>query len=156
MPPLNALLIAMALALAATPSFAACAKPAKADAMVHQARAEVNAYRKAAGLAALSLDGKLTKSAQNHACDMAHMGNYSHVGSNGSGLAHRIKAQGYMFRTANENVGKFGKSNAVDWWYNSPGHRANILSSEIRDVGLGVALGANNRLYWVMVGGAQR
>ena len=138
------------------PAFAACARPADEKARIGQALADINAYRKSAGLAALSTDGKLTKAAKAHACDMAAMGKHSHVGSNGSDLVKRLRSAGYKFRSANENVGKFGKSNAAQWWYNSSGHRANMLSPKIRDVGLAVALGPDNQFYWVMVGGSSK
>lgn len=153
---LSALCLAMGLS-AAIPAMAACTHPSDAKARIAQTMAQINAYRKSSGLPALSVDRKLAKTAESHACDMARMGHYSHIGSNGSNLARRVKAQGYRFRTANENVGQFQPStSAAGWWYKSPGHRANMLSAKISDVGFGVAIGADQRLYWVMVGGKSR
>ena len=34
-------------------------------------------------------------------------------------------------------------------WMNSPGHRANILSPEFNDIGVGVGLGGQWGRYWV-------
>ena len=149
------LTLAFTTSALAAPAFAICGQPAQARALVQQANGQINAYRRAAGLPPLSLNGALSKAAQAHACDMVTMGRHSHVGSNGSDLRHRLRSIGYQFRTANENVGKFGKSNAADWWYNSAGHRANLLSPSIKEVGLGLALGPDQRHYWVMVGGAR-
>lgn len=153
---LTSLCLALSLTMA-LPALANCARPANIEARVAQTMSEINAYRKSGGLPALSTDRRLAKAAANHACDMAAMGKYSHVGSNGSDLARRIKAQGYRFRTANENVGQFrATTSAAGWWYTSAGHRANILSPQINEVGLGVAIGADQKLYWVMVGGRSR
>ena len=154
MTPLRALFLA--LTMTAAPAYAGCVQPAQTGALLAQAQDQVNAYRRAAGLGALPVNPTLSKTAQDHSCDMARMGKHSHYGSNGSDLVRRLKATGYRYRAANENVGKFGKSNAADWWYNSPGHRANILSKNIKEVGFGVALGPDQQHYWVMVGGARK
>lgn len=152
---LTALCLALGLS-AALPAAARCTQPDTAKALMAQAQSQVDAYRRAAGLGPLSNNTALSKTAQAHACDMAAMGKWSHTGRNGSGIADRLKASGYRFRAANENVGKFGKTNAVQWWYQSPSHRSNILSRKIKEVGFGVALGPDNQLYWVMVGGARK
>lgn len=159
MPAFRTAIASLALALAtASPALSAnCAKPAEAKAMLAQVSAEVNGFRRAAGLPALGNDSKLSKSAQAHACDMAGQGKFSHFGSNGSDLVRRLKDVGYRFRSANENVGRFRTAKtASDWWYNSAPHRANMLSPKIDEMGLGVALGADQQLYWVMVGGAEK
>lgn len=143
--------------LLAAPAFAACNRPSDSGPRLAQTMREINAYRLSAGLPTLSKNSKLSRTAGAHACDMARMGKYTHYGSNGSDLAHRVKSQGYRFRIANENVGKFRPTtSAAHWWYGSAGHRHNIMSPKIKDVGFGVALGADDRLYWVMVGGASR
>lgn len=148
-------IIALLLALGVTsPASADCAQPQSTQALKAEAMLGINGYRQSAGLAALSADSKLASSAQAHACDMARQGRHSHVGSNGSDLVRRLKSAGYRFRAAVENVGKFqSTTKAADWWYKSSGHRANMLSSKIGDVGLGVALGKDGQYYWVMVGG---
>ncbi len=142
----------------ASPGFAAtCVKPANANAMIAQVTADINGYRKAAGLGPLGKDSKLANTAQGHACDMAAQRKFSHVGSNGSDLVQRLKGVGYRFRSAVENVGAFQSTTpASNWWYNSRPHRANMLSPKINELGLGVAVGADKKLYWVMVGGATK
>jgi uncharacterized protein YkwD len=153
---LPALCLALGLG-AALPALADCLRPADASTRVAQALAEVNSYRASAGLPGLSTDRKLEKTAENHACDMARMGHYSHIGSNGSELVDRLKAQNYRYRAANENVGQFRPStSAAGWWFNSPGHKANMLSPKIKSVGFGVAVGADQKHYWVMVGGKSK
>jgi uncharacterized protein YkwD len=150
------LVLAVLLALAPALAHSACAPPPGAAALLAEARAQINAYRQAAGLGALTDNTTLANTAQTHACDMSRMGRHSHTGSNGSDLAARLRQGGYPFRAANENVGKFNKSRAADWWYGSPGHRKNMLSPKIKEVGLGVVQGADKQFYWVMLGGARR
>jgi len=148
--------LVLAFGLIAAPALAACTAPSGAKALMAEARDQINSYRSAAGLGALALNTNLSKAAQDHACDMSRMGKLSHVGANGSDLVARLKRIGYAFRAANENVGKFNQTAAAKWWYGSPGHRANMLSLKINEVGLGVVQGADRQFYWVMVGGARR
>jgi len=160
---LPALCLALGLGLAlgpvaAQPAWADCARPGNAAAHITQTLAEINAYRRTSGLPALAQNDKLTKAAGGHACDLAKMRKLSHTGSNGSNLPRRVKAQGYQFRVINENIAdlpasKSATKSAANLWFNSSGHRANMLDRGITELGLGLALGAGNRLYWVMVGG---
>lgn len=140
----------------ASPALAVCVTPADETEKISETFKQINAYRAQKRLNPLTQNPKLTAVAAHHACDMASMGKHSHVGSNGADLVTRIKKQGYKFSAANENVGKFGESKPAHWWFGSPGHRANILSPKIREIGLGVALGPDKQFYWVMVGGSQQ
>lgn len=135
----------------------ACTVPSAAKQMRAEATALINAQRGNAGLSSLSSSKKLQKVAQDHACDNANAGKWSHSGRDGSDLTVRLKRGGYRFRTGNENVGRFSSASvAVNWWMGSRVHRANILSRKTRDLGLGVAMGADKKLYWVMVSGASK
>lgn len=146
--------LCVTLCLAALPAYANCTRPADTAQRMAQTLGQINSYRQAAGLPALVQNDKLTKAAAAHACDMAQMRKMSHKGSNGSNLPRRVEAQGYRFRIINENVGDVTSNAAVaPLWFNSRGHRANILDRGITDIGLGLANGAGNRHYWVMVGG---
>ena len=49
--------------------------------------------------------------------------------------------------------GSASAAEVVSSWMRSPGHRDNILSSEFTEIGTGVALGRNGRLYWAQVFG---
>ena len=59
----------------------------------------------------------------------------------------RITSAGYRGRTTGENI-RWGiginatPARIVDGWMNSPGHRANILSSEFTQVGTGIGYDA--------------
>lgn len=145
------LALAAAVMLAAAPALA-CTQPANATAVKAQVVSLVNAQRAKAGLPAMDSQSNLNRAAQTHACDMAATLNMSHTGSDGSDMSQRISRAGYRWRAANENIGKgfADAARAVQWWMNSPGHRRNILSSN-REIGVGVAVGSDKRLYWVMV-----
>lgn len=145
----------IAAVLAAGLAQAACQPPPGGAEMQKVLLKEVNAERRAAGLAPLRLDGKLEKAAQAHACDNARRHSISHESSDGSALQHRLKRVGYAFGVAAENTGRgFGSpERAVDWWMNSSGHRANILMKGISEIGIGIAESAapDSRLHWVLV-----
>jgi uncharacterized protein YkwD len=135
----------------------ACSVPNTAKQLRAEAAALINAQRRNAGLTAFSSSRKLQKIAQDHACDNANAGKWSHSGQDGSDLTVRLKRGGYRFRAGTENVGRFTSAPvAVKWWMGSRSHRANILSRKTRELGLGVAIGADKKLYWVMVGATPR
>jgi uncharacterized protein YkwD len=141
------------------PAFA-CTKPGNVSALQAEVLGNLNAEREAKGLAPVRLSAKLIKAAQGHACDNADRRSISHTSSDGGTLKTRLRKVGYSFRTAAENTGRgFGSgARAVDWWMNSPGHRANILLRKVRDVGIGIAVSRapDSKLHWVLVVGAGR
>lgn len=117
--------------------------------------ASINALRSKNGLSALRANSNLTRAAQGHACDNAARNSYSHTGSNGSGLAQRLERVGYNWRSAAENTGLGQKTPAamMGFWTKSGGHLANILQSDLRDAGVGLARTSDGRNAWVLVMG---
>jgi uncharacterized protein YkwD len=152
---LRPVILALACVLA-TPALA-CKQPDLLETVRYEVIAAVNAERAGAGLPPLKANARLTRAAQGHACDNAARGSYSHTGSNGSDLTARLRNAGYRFRAAAENTGRgFGTPDrAVDWWMNSPGHRANILMRGVREIGVGVAMG-DGKAHWVLNFGTSR
>jgi len=138
----------------------ACSKPAGAQAAEAEVIRLVNAQRQQAGLPGLKASGKLAMAAQVQACDNAARRIYSHVGSDGSDLATRLKRTGYRYRLAAENTGRgFNQAaRVVAFWMNSPEHRANILLPRAREIGVGLALSdaPESRNHWITVMGASR
>lgn len=114
----------------------------------------VNSERGRVGLSPLRLHSQLTAAAQAHSNDMARHNFMSHTGSDGSSPFDRMKRYGYNFRRAGENVaaGQSSPQDVMRAWMNSSGHRANILNSNYRDIGIGYARG--NRPYWTQTFGA--
>ena len=135
---------------------APCAAPPGAAAARATALAQINAERRAAGLAALAPSAALQRAAQSQACDNAARDQISHVGADGSDLRTRLARVGYGPRVAAENTYMGGADPAatVGFWMRSAGHRSNILLPAAREAGLGLADGA--RRHWVMVAAAPR
>ncbi|RNF36237.1 CAP domain-containing protein [Paracoccus methylarcula] len=113
-----------------------------------------NATRSRSGLSPLQSDTVLAKAAAQHACDMARLGRMSHRGSATSSPADRVKAGGYRPRLVAENIaaGPYDMDQVLRVWTDSPGHLGNIMIPQLRDFGIGQAIGADGRTrYWTAV-----
>lgn len=139
------------------PTASACA--ASADSGVEaQVIGLVNAERVAQGLAAYSVDSRLTAAARVHATDMACNHFTSHTGSDGSSVRDRVEAQGYTWSWIGENYyvtsdTDNGAQVAFDWWMNSTLHRNNLLSPNYTQFGVGYVYDADSDYggYFVVV-----
>jgi uncharacterized protein YkwD len=107
-----------------------------------------NQERSKAGARSLVLNSQLNNAAQKHANWMAANRKLSHD-QNGVTLAMRLKAEGYQFWSAGENIamGQTSVQSVMSAWMRSSGHRANILKSGYMEVGFGIAM-ADGRRYW--------
>lgn len=117
----------------------------------------VNNYRAANGLGPLKLCNNLTGSAQNHASDMAVRNYFSHTSPEGTTFVQRAEAAGYTgWYSLSENIASgFSSVTAVmTGWINSPGHRANLLGAESKDIGFGLAYNGSGVPYWAQEFGA--
>ena len=141
------------LLLAMTDTAKACAVPADAPALREAMNHLLNAERTAAGLARLRMSHRITGAAQSHACSIARRDDVSHRGALGGGLRLRLLRRGYSPGGAAENLamGLDTAPGVVVRWMASPAHRANVLARGMRDIGIGVARGANGQLYWVAI-----
>jgi hypothetical protein len=109
------------------------------DAVVIEQIRLTNEARGAAGLGALTCDEGLTRAAYLHCNDMCEQGYFSHTSRDGRSFTDRIREQGVSFGTAGENIawGQATASEVHTTWMNSWGHRANILGSGYRRIGVG-------------------
>jgi len=109
-----------------------------------------NAQRATNGCPALTVDSRLTRAAQAHSEDMRDRGYFEHDNPDGQSPFDRMKAAGYSFRLAAENIaaGQPTPAAVVDAWMNSAGHRRNILNCGLTQIGVGVASGGSYRIYW--------
>lgn len=100
-----------------------------------------NQYRTDAGLTSLTVSDSLTVSAQAKADDMATKAYFSHNTPEGATPWTFFDSVGYSYATAGENLALTNQSasSVADGWFNSPGHRANLLSSAFTEVGYGIA-----------------
>ena len=101
----------------------------------------------------LRLEAKLSAAAQLHSQDMRATSTLSHVGSDGSTLVQRVERQGYPWSRLAENVawGYDEVDEVVAGWLSSPGHCANIMNPDYRELGVGVA-----GTFWTQVFGTPR
>lgn len=101
----------------------------------------LNTARAAEGLLPLTTSKLLMQTAQQHAEFMDKTQALSHMGQNRSTFDQRIKAAGYVFSVAAENIalGALDAAGVVTLWMGSPPHRANILKKQITELGIGIA-----------------
>lgn len=113
----------------------------------------VNSERAAQGLTALQKDSRLAALAQQKAEDMAKNQYFSHTSPTYGSAFDMLKAAGYSYKTAGENIAMGQKSAAsvMDGWMHSPGHRANILHTSYEKIGVGYAVSADGMPYWVQI-----
>ncbi len=126
-----------------------------------------NRARTANGLPELCVHRLLTKAARSHSQEMIDKDYFAHESFNGETDIARMQrfgytSSGFSFVKYGENIyrgsGTFGTpSSAFKWWMNSPGHKANILDPDFREVGIGVRTGdfqgqADTSMYTVDFG----
>lgn len=113
----------------------------------------VNEERKKAGLSALESDAFLSAAAQKKAEDMKEYHYFSHTSPTYGNPFEMMRAMGISFSAAGENIAKNQKTpeQVMEAWMNSQGHRANILSTVYKKIGIGYAVDENGTTYWVQL-----
>lgn len=107
----------------------------------------INAERAKVKAPALSLDKALCDGAYLKSKDMAVNGYFSHTSPTYGSPFEMMKSLGITYRAAGENIAKNSSvKGAHDAFMNSSGHRANILNTSFKKVGLGF-YSYNNYLY---------
>ncbi|MEG0260576.1 MAG: CAP domain-containing protein [Lysinibacillus sp.] len=98
-----------------------------------------NAERKKAGLAPFQMDTKLMAAAREKSLDMQKNNYFSHTSPTFGSPFDRMKALGISYKSAGENIAKGQRTpeEVVKAWMNSPGHRANIMSTSFTHIGVG-------------------
>ena len=99
---------------------------------------------------ALARNAMLDSAASKHSTDMATYNYFSHTGRDGSKPWDRMKREGYIWRSAGENIaaGYSSAASVMQGWLASPGHCANIMNARFKDIGIGYATGGSYRYYW--------
>lgn len=119
-----------------------------------------NAERANAGVPPLRTASRLNEAAQLHADQMARTGRLAHEisGAQYPRPEDRLAAAGYQWSAYAENIamGQSTAAAAMDSWMHSSGHRANILSTSVTEIGVGFARDAAGRPYYVQVFGRPR
>jgi hypothetical protein len=101
-----------------------------------------NEFRGAHGLPPLTLNPALSAAAQARALDMKTHRYFAHQNPDtGEGPVEAIEAVVYVAKVSAENIAKGhwrSDQALVQGWIDSPGHRANILNPEVREIGIGL------------------
>jgi uncharacterized protein YkwD len=99
----------------------------------------INAERTKQGLAALKANNPLGTVGRVHSQDMADNNYFDHYNQQGKNPFDRMRAAGISFSTGGENIAiNTSVSGAHNAFMNSSGHRANILSANYTEVGVGI------------------
>jgi uncharacterized protein YkwD len=109
----------------------------------------LNQQRAAGGIAPLVENARLTMASAGYSREMVAQAFFAHQAPDGSSLVDRLTGAGYPVDDAlvvGENIGwgsgSLSSARAmVAAWMASPGHRANLLSRDYSEVGLGVVVG---------------
>jgi uncharacterized protein YkwD len=109
-----------------------------------------NRERTARRLPKLTEHAALRAAAEGHSAHMVGARFFSHDGPDGSDMADRILGAGYARGqgwSLGENIawgtGPLATAAGIHRaWMRSPGHKANILRRQFREIGIGIALGA--------------
>ena len=119
-------------------------------ALVRATLCVLNAQRSRHNLRPLRLNRRLSTAALRHSRAMARRRFFSHTSLSGASFVDRIRSTGYLSGARSWAVGEniaYGSGNLSSphaigrAWMNSPPHRANILSSSYRAIGIGIAFG---------------
>ncbi len=114
-----------------------------------------NGERVTGGLPPLSFNNRLTAIAEAKAVDMIAKQYFAHVSPSGVDVANLAEIYGYSYLNIGENLalGDFVSSReVVTGWMNSPGHRANIMNVNYREIGVAAILGIyEGRQAWFAV-----
>ncbi|MCE5211125.1 MAG: CAP domain-containing protein, partial [Deltaproteobacteria bacterium] len=90
------------------------------------------------GLAPLTENQLLNRIAEARARDMLEKQYFAHVSPTDQQASDIAQAIGYRYKIIAENIGSgdfYSNQKIVDGWMQSPGHRANILSAEVQEIG---------------------
>lgn len=115
------------------------------SALEREATRLVNKHREENGLNPLTISADLSVKARVKSADMKENNYFSHNSPTYGSPFALMQALGITYRSAAENIAMGYKTAeaVVNAWMNSPGHRANILSSNYTSMGIGHVDG-----YW--------
>ncbi len=120
--------------------------------MAEQILALVNAERKKAGVSPLTLSTEVCSVAQVKSDDMAKNGYFDHNSPTYGSPFTMLSDFGVTYRTAGENIAKGQQSPeaVMKAWMGSSGHKANILSPNFKQLGVGYSAN-NGSPVWVQM-----
>lgn len=110
--------------------------------------------------APLTWNDSLASAAESHTRSMANNNYFDHKGRNGATPGDRAELAGYIGQQIGENIAA-GQDNArkvVEGWLASPGHCANLMNPQFREMGAAYAVDPKSDagIYWTAVFGLQQ
>ena len=113
----------------------------------------VNAERTKRGLQPLAKNWELCRVARYKSQDMATRGYFAHNSPTYGSPFDMMEDFGLRFTAAAENIayGQRAPSGGMNAWMNSAGHRSNILSGNVSEIGVGVAKRSDGVLFWTQM-----
>ncbi|MBI4578050.1 MAG: CAP domain-containing protein [Planctomycetes bacterium] len=127
--------------------------PSNNDILVAQVLKLVNDRRTWIGLNELTLNPVLSKMAEAYASDMIERDFFAHQNPNDpEDPGDRAIKAGYVFIEIGENLaaGQETAEQVVSEWMASPEHRDIILGPQWREMGVGIRIGGEYNVYWVL------
>lgn len=113
----------------------------------------VNVERARNGLPALTYNWQVARVARIKSQDMINNNYFSHNSPIYGSPFKMLDSYQIRYYAAAENIayGQRSAQEVMNSWMNSPGHRANILSNNVSQIGVGVAKKANGTLYFTQL-----
>jgi len=147
---------AKAVPVKAAPAKATPAKKTTAPTLTENNKLEkevvalVNQERAKLGLAPLKDNSQLSNVARTKSEDMVANNYFSHTSPTYGSPFDMMKKFGITYNAAGENIamGQPTAASVMTAWMNSPGHKANILSANFTEIGVGVAKDKSGAIYW--------
>lgn len=113
----------------------------------------VNIERQKNGLQPLTFDKSISNVARLKSKDMADNNYFAHQSPRYGSAGDMLRNNGINWSAWGENIasGQRTPEAVVSAWMNSPGHRANILSTNFGKIGIGYVTNANGTPYWTQM-----
>ena len=113
----------------------------------------VNVERTKAGLPALKMDSAISNVARTKSKDMAVNNYFAHQSPTYGSAGDMLTKYGIRWSAWGENIasGQRTPESVVTAWMNSPGHKANIMSTNFSKIGVGYATNSNGTPYWTQM-----
>lgn len=113
----------------------------------------VNVERQKAGLSTLTMDSAISNVARAKSKDMADNKYFAHQSPTYGSAGDMLEQFGIKWSAWGENIayGQRTPEIVVNAWMNSPGHRANILSTNFSKIGIGYVTNSNGTPYWTQI-----
>ncbi len=123
-----------------------------------KALAAINQLRENRGLKPLRMAFRVRLVARDRSRDMRQYDYFSHVSPSGRDAATLLSRRNVSYMSGSENIGWVSFMGSwektadamVDAWFDSSGHRVNLLSRDVNYVGIGAAR-SGNAVYWTAI-----